>query len=385
MNADKMDSLIPATNHEATGHSVEPKAEEIAREAVEKLDELQLLIPFSRGRPYDETKALVYDIILSALRQNREGKEQEGERADAQNTDAEGAATLQGFEATLRDLIERWEARLYRYHSKKHRASGTNIVNQGGKIKGTMECINDVRNELTRIASQTSSLATPPPDSVSPPPGEKSSAVPEGKGSEQIHNEIQDALAKARLTREYEQEGRELEASASASPEALPTRGEGQDSANAGDADAVEFQAHEETGNVSYKILRRVYKKKWTDTMPDKDHRREQDFLRGYHFAIGEFLIDLDDAEKNEPLTSSGGNAATGIRAPAEGESLPPSASLYPDVEKALQLACEWSAKFPLRGEITSVSDEDVAASQDVYAACSAALASRQNKEEGQG
>ena len=43
--------------------------------------------------------------------------------------------------------------------------------------------------------------------------------------------------------------------------------------------------------------LTRKYKRKWKNTMPPRN-RKLKAFLHGYHYAIGEFLIDLDKLTK---------------------------------------------------------------------------------------
>lgn len=45
----------------------------------------------------------------------------------------------------LDTLEEKWEQRMKRYRDKKTRAEGTDIVNQGAKVKATAECLDEFR------------------------------------------------------------------------------------------------------------------------------------------------------------------------------------------------------------------------------------------------
>lgn len=46
---------------------------------------------------------------------------------------------------TLEELLESWEQRRERYKEKQAKATGTDVINQGAKIKATTECIDGLR------------------------------------------------------------------------------------------------------------------------------------------------------------------------------------------------------------------------------------------------
>jgi hypothetical protein len=58
--------------------------------------------------------------------------------------------TMKTNKQMLEDLAAKFQKRLDRYTEKAEKATGTNKINQGAKIKATIECLQDVRVLLAK-------------------------------------------------------------------------------------------------------------------------------------------------------------------------------------------------------------------------------------------